>query len=524
MTVLVHNLEEKIVIFFKTYGKYILSGFGIGVLTYFMMMSLNLVNDLDGIWHLSNFIAGDWEISLGRGLQRYADRARFGIVSDSFNSMITILLITIANVLILMRFNFEGIVYRTLFLTICVANPVICNALSYSYMSVNFGLAYFFSVVAFISIKEKIVNRKKAIAGIVSGAFFLAISMAFYQAYLCLTCVLMIMYMIKMLLEKQNTKKVFRYVGLCAGVIILGGTLYLLITKALLHRADIQMASYKGASNSNLLSMVKYLPQSLKQCYLQFGNYFFIGKASSNLEFIDVVLIGLLVIYLSAAVIQFIKLFKHNIMSSLLFAIAVVLLPVASCSILLIAVGNSMTGLMSMGIVMCIVMLGIIVPKKGKVGFWLKRIYLFILVAFAWFQLSAVINDQLGLKEGKTATVTLTENIISELYDEGYLDEQQTVAFVGRPGNNDRFAQSTAYQMANGYAQFGCWSTDARNNRVSWEGVISNFLGVNLNLCGDSEYQKIIMLEQVADMPEFPSEGSICIIDDIVVVKVSELY
>lgn len=59
MTVLVHNLEEKIVIFFKTYGKYILSGFGIGVLTYFMMMSLNLVNDLDGIWHLSNFIAGD---------------------------------------------------------------------------------------------------------------------------------------------------------------------------------------------------------------------------------------------------------------------------------------------------------------------------------------------------------------------------------------------------------------------------------------------------------------------------------
>ena len=142
----------------------------------------------------------------------------------------------------------------------------------------------------------------------------MAISMAFYQAYLCLTCVLMIMYMIKMLLEKQNTKKVFRYVGLCASVIILGGTLYLLITKALLHRADIQMASYKGASNSNLLSMVKYLPQSLKQCYLQFGNYFFIGKASSNLEFIDVVLIGLLVIYLSAAVIQFIKLFKHNIM------------------------------------------------------------------------------------------------------------------------------------------------------------------------------------------------------------------
>lgn len=91
MTALIQNFEGKIVHFFKTYYKYIMGGLGIGVLTYFMMMSLNLVNDLDGIWHLSNFIAGDWEISLGRGLQRYADRARFGIVSDSFNSMITIL-------------------------------------------------------------------------------------------------------------------------------------------------------------------------------------------------------------------------------------------------------------------------------------------------------------------------------------------------------------------------------------------------------------------------------------------------
>lgn len=135
-----------------------------------------------------------------------------------------------------------------------------------------------------------------------------------------------------------------------------------------------------------------------------------------------------------------------------------------------------------------------------------------------------MINDQLALKEGKTAVITLTENIVSGLYSGGYLDEYHTVAFVGRPGNNDRFAKSAAYQMANDYARFGCWSTAPRNNRVSWEGVISNFLGVNLSLCGDPEYQELIALEQVADMPEFPLEGSICVINDIVVVKVSELY
>lgn len=115
---------------------------------------------------------------------------------------------------------------------------------------------------------------------------------------------------------------------------------------------------------------------------------------------------------------------------------------------------------------------------------------MFFLVLFARYQLSATQNDQLALKEGKAATVTLTENIVSRLYSEGFMEEEPVVAFMGRPGDNRRFAKSTAYQMANEYARFGCWSTDARNNRVSWYGVASNFLGVNLNLCSVEDYRR----------------------------------
>lgn len=524
MTILLQNMEGKVCCFFKRYGKYIFGGFLIGIFTYFMMISLNLVNDLDGIWHPSNFIAGDWEISLGRGLQRYADRIRFGIVSDPFNTMLTLLLVVAADVLVLMRFDFQNIVYRGLFLLILIANPVICNTLTYSYMSVNFGLAYFFSVAAFISITSNAGSRKEVLAGLAKGAVMLGISLAFYQAYVSVACTLAAMYIIKMLLERENTGKVLRYAGLCVGMLVMGGMVYLLVTKALLYRAGVGMAAYKGAADATLLSMVQNLPQSIGQCYLQFWKYFRESKAFSGLEFIDIVLGGLWVVYLAAAVLQFVRLFGYNRVNALLFAAAVLLLPAAGCFVLVLAVGNSLTGLMSMGVVMCTVMLGIVVPAEGRTGFWMTRIYLCFLAAFAWFQLSAVINDQLALKEGKTATVTLTQNIISRIYDEGYLDEYRVAAFVGRPGNNDGFVQSAAYRMANGYARFGCWSTDARNNRVSWNGVISNFLGVNLSLCGDSEYQELIASGQVADMPEFPAEGSVRIINNIIVVKVSELY
>lgn len=524
MEYLIKNQEEKARNFFLKYGKYILSSLLTGILVYLMLMALDLSNDLDGIWHSSNFIAGDWEISLGRGLQRYADRARFGIVSTPFNTILTLLLISISNAFIWKVFEFDSIVYKGLFLILLIANPVICNSLSYSYMSVNFGLAYFFSVAAFCCIKSQTKNRKAFFREVLCGGVLLAFSMAFYQAYICVTCVLIISFLLKNLIEENSVKNILRYIAECLCTIVFGGAIYMVITKLLLYRADIEMAAYKGASDINLFSVLSNLPHSIVECYAQFWNYFYHQKALSNLEFIDIVLAGMLSVYLIAIVIQFVKLLKRNILRAFLFLIMILLLPTASCFILLIAVGNGMSGLMSQGLVMCIVMLGIIVPREKKAGFWISRLHLFILIAFAWFQLSAAVNDQLALKEGKTATITLTENVISQLYNDGYLDTFQTVAFVGRPGNNDSFARGTAYDMANEYAKFGLWSTDSRNNRASWAGVISNYLGTNLSLCGDSEYQEIVALDEVRNMPEFPSEGSIQIINHIIVVKISEVY
>lgn len=523
MTRYIERIENQAVEFIRKYGKFVLGGLLIGILAYFMMMASDLVNDLDGIWHLSNFIAGDWEISLGRGLQRYADRARFGIVSCSFNTILTLLIISIANTIIFESFFAGSSLYAGLVFTILTVNPVICNSLSYSYMSVNFGLAFLFSVIAFRCIKVTENWKKSLVKNSVCG-LFLGISLAFYQAYICVTAVLVVIFVLKMLCEKKELKVVFQYITSSICTVLFGGVFYFIITKALLYRAGIQLASYKGTDNINLMSMLRQLPYSMRQCYVEFGSFFYTKKAFSNLEFIDIVLAGLFLVYLFAVMIQLVKLFQHSRVNAFLFIIMVMLLPVASCFVLLIAVGNSMTGLMSMGLVISTVLLGMIIPKDGKTGFWLKRVYIFLIAVFAWFQFSMVANDQLALKEGKDATITLTENIVSQLYSDGYLDDYQAIAFVGRPGNNSRFAQNAAYQMANDYAKFGCWSTSARNNRASWAGITSNFLGVHLNLCGVSEYQELVALEQVADMPEFPLEGSICVINDIVVVKVSALY
>lgn len=525
----VEKFENKLKDNLREYGKYMAGGLAVSILAYFMMMSLNLVNHLDGIWHLSNFIAGDWEISLGRGLQRYADRARFGIVSDSFNTVLTLLLISMANTSIIKRLPIDCRPYRIILLMLLSVNPVICESLTYSFTSVNFGLAYLFSVISFSCFSQANTPAagsgwKQPLAKGSAAGLFLGISMAFYQAYIGVTCLLITLFLLKLLCGRSEPRRIARCIFSGFYTILCGGILYYAITQALLLRAGIPLAPYKGAANITPRLIITRLPQSVKQCYSEFFSFFTEAKALSRLEFIDVVLLGIAAYYLFALIIQAVRLARNSLASAMLFTALIILLPVACCFVLIIAVGNSMTGLMSMGLIMCPVLLGAVIPGPGRLGFYMKRLNILLLAGLAWFQLSAVTNDQLALKEGKTATVTLAENIIYQLSREGYLGAQQPVALVGRPANNDLFAQSTAFRLANEYAKFGCWSTDARNNRVSWEGIISNFLGVNVNLCGDTEYRELISLEQVADMPEFPSEGSICVIRDTVVVKVSDLY
>ncbi len=517
------SLEKKFVCFFREYGKYIMGGLLGGILGYFMLMASELVNDLDGIWHLSNFVAGDWEISLGRGLQRYADRARFGIVSSPWNTILTLLLIGTANAAIVKKFSLDKSLYAWLIVILLTVNPVICNSLSYSYMSVNFGLAYFFSVLSFqvITITD---NYKAALVRGCLGGALLGISMAFYQAYTCVTSVLLVIFALKCLVEGTWGRAMLRYATSCVCALASGGLAYLCITKALLYRAGIGLSSYKGADNIGLWRIVSRLPFSLSRCYQEFSAFFAEKKALSNLEFIDLVLAGLFLSCLAAAALQFARLFRRRRAAAALFLAAILLLPAAGCFVLLIAVGNSMTDLTALGMIMCPVLLGVIVPRDGKAGFFVKRAYLLFLLCFAWFQISAVNLDQAALKEGKNATVALAENIISRIYDSGYPGQWDQVAFVGRPGNNDSFAKNAAYQAANEYAKFGCWSTDARNNRASWAGITSNILGVNINQCSEEDYKELTALEQVAQMPEFPAEGSICVIDGIIVVKVSELY
>ncbi|MCD7945439.1 MAG: hypothetical protein LUF81_02340 [Clostridiales bacterium] len=154
--------------------------------------------------------------------------------------------------------------------------------------------------------------------------------------------------------------------------------------------------------------------------------------------------------------------------------------------------------------------------------------FLLCLAGMLWINVCVVGNDQLAMREGRTAVVTIAENIVTRLADEGYINAETdtTIAIVGRPAENVMFAQTTAWKQANKYAQFGgaYWYADAGNNRRSWNGLLVGYCGIQLNFCSDDTFKELIATSTIAEMPCFPDEGSICEVDGIVVIKVSDYY
>lgn len=517
---LIGNFEAVTFTWLKKHSRFILLQTAFGILLYFMLLSRNLVNDMDGVWNTSNFIAGNWEISLGRGLIRYFDKLRFGIVSVPLNSILTLLILSIANSILVDLLSFNSKVTTALAAGLLIGNPVICASLSYCYTSVNFGLAYFFSVAAVFALV-----RMKSLYKIALSGLLIALSMGCYQAYFGVTCLLLLIALIQMLMDVKDGKEIRSYVIKGISSIMIGGIVYFLLTKLLLIRAGVSLASYRGAAEVSLSNILIHLPCSILRCYQNFYRFLFVNKMYCNISGMNIFIIVTIVLLIICVLWQFIQLFRKKKGHALGFLACILLIPAACNAVLIIAVGNSVSLQMAMSMIVSILLLFVLLPTQGAGEFYIKRCSCLLVALLLWGSIAAVSNDQLALKEGTTATVNLANRIINVLDTNGYLSENAVFAFVGKPSENDFYIKRTAYLNANEYARFGgWWSTEAENHKRSWQGVLSEYCGIRLNLCSGQQYQILIQSKDIANMPVFPKEGSIAEVDGVIVIKVSDFY
>jgi len=515
------NLEQMVLKVCKKYSLFVVINVLFGCAVYFMIMAHDLVNDVDGVWHLSNYIAGKGEISSGRGLLRYVDKLHFGIVAAPFQTVYALAILSITNIILMVILNIEGNVQRFLLSFYLIANPVICNTLTYGYTAIGYAAAYFFSVFSVVFFRYF-----KRIYRIIPCGICIAISMSCYQAYLGVSCVMLLFFLICMILDEQRITNVLVYLRDAFLGICLGGGIYYVFTQFMLWYSKTEFSSYRGINSLTPFSMMKGLPKSILECYNTFYDFFVKESMCLNTSVTSIISVTFLLLATIKIISLIIFAFRKSVFSGILLSIAILLVPVGSNASLLLAVGTTRTLIMSMGMMLTVIL--IVISQKDKNSFWnnlSKRTSLLIMALMLWISVSVVENDQLALKEGKNSVISLTGTIVDNLIEQGYTtDGSSAVVFLGRPADNSLFFKSKAFEMANYYAKFGYFSVTPGNNQRTWNSVLNNLCGKRIFYADEETYRKIRETDEAADMPSFPQEGSIIKIGDIFVVKIAEPY
>ena len=513
-----------------TNKKYFCVMLGFAVVVYFPLMSQKLTNTFDGLWVDTYYIAGGWELSIGRWLWPLADALRFGVQTDPINSLLTLSLVTLSFILVRRLFTTKDSFLTYLLGMAFISSASVSIQLSYRYMSPIFGLSLFLSVAAAYCV----IRTENKARAVVQGTVCLTLSLGLYQANLGSFCLILLVYFLMLLFQKLDRSLIHAHIAksLCSAAA--GVVLYYLTLKLILLVTGFQMSEYNGAASVSPLYVLKRLPTGAARAYQIFGIYFFRNQYRNNI----LQAMGFFALIVLLVGFGLLKRFLRVVQSRdseyiLLSAAALAVLP-AICNVTLLITSEAtwrlqMAGALDLFIPLCILLLDVTRKKqpqneKLRMAVIGGTVLLAGLIVYGNVYMRAV--DQEAMYEGRKSLKSMTDRIADDLMDFGYFDgeERLPVVFVGRPSSNPTFLMREYYLYANTYAQIGRFWGGADVAQQVWKSVFQNITPVNLTYGRVERYLEVYAESETEQMPTYPQEGYIRQIGDTVVVKISDDY
>ncbi len=499
---------------------------------YGLMMSESLFNRQDGMWMGTYYYAGDWELSLGRWAWRYLDIIHCGVTSHPITTIITLMMFIIGTTLLTKLFNLEmGRIYDIIVSILFLENVAVCCSISYLYMSQTFGLAFLLAIASiyFSVYKYEQIRSVKAIIGYISSILAFAVFMGLYQENLGCWCLIGLSYLILITVDGSEWKDIGKNFLRLAITAIAGIIIYAVVLNVELKRYNVQMANYNGASNVSLSNIIMNLETSLPKAYINLFNYLN-NHAGAKWN----VLPGSLNVTVSLMLLIIIVLFSfmksRDIVRTVVILIATALIPVAINAVRVLIPEShfieQQTGPSALFFpVLILLSLNIVkdckLQRKKFFRFFKEGIIMAISLVLIWGTLLQTQIDQEAIRQGTNAGRTLCNSVISKLIDMNLYSSESKYAFVGAGNYSQIIRLNEVYNKANNYAKIlgPYWGGDLDNR--TWNSLFRNVCGVNISRCDSSDYENLIQSDVVHNMPLFPDDGSIQIIDEIVVIKIS---
>ena len=519
--------------------KYFLGMLLFSSFVFFPLVSQRLTNAYDGMWTTAEYWAGGWEFSNGRWLWPVFSFLRFSLQLEPINAVVCLMLVSLGVTRLHMLFKpawmrtscidwLAGLCY--------LANTVIGCYLSFAHQSVEFGLAFYLSVLAAVCV----IRSRSIAAGVAQGAFLLALSLGLYQTDLACFCMVLLAWFLVLLFRGEEGIKLRCYIAKCLGSAVCGAALYWGILQIILKISGVAMTNYQGGADISVSGILKNLPSSVAKCYELFYRYFFGTLVKHNmLQETAVVFVLIFCVVGAALACRLVRLIRRKDWENTFYGTAALLVLPMMCTVFMVATSQAlfyipMSGGLALFLPVCFWLLDS--SREGETACdafrkcWNKAEKALILLTAAAVVYGSVFMsaiDQQAMYEGRKATKQIADLVAGELVAEGYYDlpEKLPVMLVGRPSASPLFRTHVIYWDANDYAQVGLFEKEnAATMRYSWNAVFRDLTPMQLELCSDEVYDELIRTEEIKRMPTFPEKGSMQEMDGVYVIKISEDY
>lgn len=333
-----------------------------------------------------------------------------------------------------------------------------------------------------------------------------------------------------------SAKQLAVYFGVAVAVCAVGAVLYYALTELSLFAMGISLSTYGGASSVGAGSILGSLTSSVPSAYVAYSDALFShGTFGNHFAWVYVAAACMIV-----AAVAFVRLAAvdgvKRLGASAMALLCVVLIPFAANVILVIVPSYGYpTPLMLGGFMASFLLLPLLVqllfdsPDRGNVRLRMPAKAMSVgcccLIAVgAWSYALQSNADAEVMQACQNQTASLATRIAGVLDANPDVQAGAKVLIAGKPEAGSFPNTSDSYVHASSYAKWGMvWDNHYQNNMRSWDVIMKQFAGQSFNYCSFDECAKVIRSSEFANMSLYPANDSVATIDDVVVVKISDI-
>ena len=442
-----------------------------------------------------------------------------------FNGIFALLFLALSAGMVVSVFQVRNKLTAGLIGGLMTVFPAVVSMYFFMFLALYYAIGIFFSVfAAWLTVKYP----KNIIANI-AAVVMIACSLGVYQAYFPDTvCILLIVVILKAAFggvkEKKEWKEFFLMIARFLVVMAAGVAVYFLINKAVLAVTHIQLTSYQGGDTMGKITIAQLI-SALKSCYTSFFDLGFSDVMGISYNRTVRRLIKVVWILFAAGIGAYLVLKKKEYLNKVIVLCGIVVFPVAMFLIYVMAPNSYCYTLMAYSVVFffvflllwldaCFRNLKLHAPVKSITNWVSALLTAALVIVFVWY----ANGNYMALEYTKYHDFSYVQTLVTKIRSVEDYSQDKPVIVVGTQINDSTNGMGSL--IGDTFTVGGKADTNLGYNSLLY--LMSDYLGFSPYYGTYEEIQNWMQREVVREMPSYPADGSIQVIDDTIIVKLSD--